>query len=245
MSQILEEPRRVHKACHGLRSRLAELERQPRAPFHAKMEANLRGQHPIAEAGLVTTASITAPISVIHYEMSEIFRLARMISSFSMPRVRLAIFAEFLRANGILPKAQEYSFEQQDILQKCAFIAQEGFGLNLGYSYHLHEYGTFSSSLAADYHGLVDAGVRPGEAFMQRQFDEGGFVSLVAGKGTRWLSLASTMVHEMGSCEGDSLLDQVEDICADYDDGLAREALAALESTLPAWRERPVRGAAA
>ncbi|MDD9808374.1 MAG: hypothetical protein OXU25_00885 [Thaumarchaeota archaeon] len=244
MSTALEEPRDAHKTYYLLRESVANLDLRHGLSARVADKTPGEGQPDTNRPDTLKLAALAQFVS-LHVDMSEIFRLARAITPPSMPRVRLAPFVEFLRANGILPKAQEYSFEQQDILQKCAFIAQEGFGLNLGYSYHLHEYGTFSSSLAVDYHGLVDAGVRPGEAFMQRQFDEGGFVSLVAGKGTRWLSLASTMVHEMGSCEGDSLLDQVEGICADYDDGLAREALAALESTLPAWRERPVRGAVA
>jgi len=227
-------PQKAHEARYRLKACMKSLDLRIEGDARTVVEAPPRHRAKGTLPHALPLGASTQTLS-LHSEMSEAFRLARLVSSLSTRRVRLAAFVGFLRANGVLPKFQEYA-EQEDTLQKCAFIAQEGFGLGLGYEYHLTEYGTFSSFLAADYHGLVEARAHSGGLFMQPQFAKKALVSLVSGKGERWLALASTMVHELGLCEEGHMLGHAEGICAYYEKRLARRVMADLKSALPPAR---------
>lgn len=218
-----------HTALRLLQGRLAEIWK-PQKDARAGMMATAR--HGRRAASPAPGTALAGHGRHDLGAMSGALRLSRLVSSFSAQQVTLAIFAEFLRAHGVLPRVPEYSLAQQDAVQKCAFIAQRAFGLNLDYRYHLHEYGTFSSLLAADYYDLVKSGARSGEAFGPLRPDAKRFLSLVSGKDAKWLRLASTMVHEMGSCPDASLLGRVAGISADYDERLARDVLESLRSAL-------------
>lgn len=113
--------------------------------------------------------------------------------------VRLETFVGFLQDHGILPASLAYSFEQQERLQKCAFIAQEMFRLNLGYEYHLHAYGTFSPSLAIDFSEIAREGRPTDGTFIPTPFDAKKFISLVSNRTVEWLSAASAILHESRS----------------------------------------------
>jgi len=77
----------------------------------------------------------------------------------------------------------------------------------------------------------------------EARFEAGRFASLVSGKPVRWLSLASTIVHEKGSCPDGGLLDHASRINADYDKRLGRRVMADLESSRPpAWAAPPAGG---
>lgn len=192
-------------------------------------------------------------------------RVSRITHAFTVPHRELALFVGLLRYCGVLPKKQEYSLDEQEILQKCAFIAR-AFGLDMGYEWHLNEYGTFSPFLAADHVELVDCGaqvdfgafvglnevpgyrelmegIEDGAPVPETRFEAGRFILLVSGKSVEWLSLASTMVHERGSCPDGELLERVSRINADYDKGLARKVMEDLESSRPPAWDAPAREA--
>ncbi len=109
--------------------------------------------------------------------------------------VRLEAFVGFLQDHGILPPALGRSFDQQERLQKCAFIAQTMFRLNLGYRYHLHAYGTFSPLLAIDFSEIAREGRTADGALIPAAFDAKRFVSLVSGRSAEWLAAASAVLH--------------------------------------------------
>ena len=185
-------------------------------------------------------------------------RVSKITRALTVPHGELALFVGLLRHCGILPKEQEYSLEEGGTLQKCAFIAR-AFGLDMGYEWYLNEYGTYSPFLDADHVELVDGGLQvdfgvfvgldevPGYGeLMERikddapvqetQFDAGGFISLVSGKGLKWLSVASTIVHERGSCPDDELPARVARISADCDEKTARRVMEDIASGRPpAW----------
>lgn len=197
-----------------------------------------------------------------------VMRLSRTLHALTVPHGQLALFVGFLRYCNVLPHAQEYSLEEQEIVQKCAFIAQRAFGLDLNYEWYLNEYGTYSPSLAADHVGLVDGRMQvdfgafvgldeaPGYRRLMEEiparvivpetrFEAGRLATLVSGKSIRWLSLASTIVHEKGSCPDGELLDLASRINADYDKRLGRRVMADLESSRPpAWEAPPAGGQA-
>ncbi|MDD9809054.1 MAG: hypothetical protein OXU25_04360 [Thaumarchaeota archaeon] len=184
-------------------------------------------------------------------------RLSGAMRTLAIPSTQLALFVGFLRHCGVLPKEQDYS-EDQERLQKCAFIAQRAFGLDLAYEWRLHTYGAFSSFLAADYAELAVKGLQadfgeiaaldevPGYRelagsqdvmpFPTTRFEAGRFVSLVSGRPIEWLRLASAVVHEKGSFPDGLLLERVSGILADYDRGLGRQVMRDLEASRPpAW----------
>ena len=199
-----------------------------------------------------------------------VMRLSRTLHALTIPHRDLALFMGLLRYCGVLPKEQEYSLYEQEIVQKCAFIAQRAFGLDLEYEWHLNEYGTYSSFLASDHLELVEGGFQvdfgafvgldevPGYqklmesmpesiAVPREQFAAGRFISLVSGKdkGIEWLSVASAIVHEKGSCPDDELLDRVSRINADYGKKLGRRVMDDIVSSRPpAWGEPPRGGQA-
>lgn len=110
--------------------------------------------------------------------------------------VKLEAFVGFLQDHGILPASLRYSFDQHERLQKCAYIAQTMFRLNLGYRYHLHAHGAFSPPLAIDFSEIVREGRATDGTFIPEPFDAKRFVSLVSGRTIEWLSAASAVVHE-------------------------------------------------
>jgi len=193
----------------------------------------------------------------------------RIMRTFTVPHRQLALFMGLLRHCEVLPRGQGYSLEEQETLQKCAFIAR-AFGLEMGYEWYLNEYGTYSPFLAADHLELVEGNmqvdfgalvgldevpgyreilekVREDGIFPAERFEAGRFISLVMGKdkGMEWLSVASTIVHERGSCPDDELLGRVSRINADYNEGLGRRVMADLErSRPPAWAGLPPGGEA-
>ena len=184
-------------------------------------------------------------------------RLSGAMRAIMVPHARLALFVGFLRHCGVLPKEQEYTLAEQETLQKCAFIARD-FGLDLGYEWHLHEYGTFSSFLAADHVELVEgdmridfgelvalesvpgylelAGSQDAMPVLAAAFEADRFVPLVRGRGRAWLSVASTTVHERGSCPDAALPARVARINADCDEKTARRVMEDIASSRPpAW----------
>lgn len=194
-----------------------------------------------------------------------LMRLLRILHTLAIPHTDLAMFVGLLRHCGVLPKEQSHSLEEQEKLHKCAFIAR-AFGLDLGYEWHLHEYGAFSSFLAADHVELVDGKMKVDigeivdlmaapelaelvELVEEAQgsvplptagFEVDRFISLVSGKDRAWLSVASAVVHEKGSCPDDSLPARVARITADCDEKTARRVMADLESSRPpAWGAPP------
>jgi len=110
--------------------------------------------------------------------------------------VRLETFVGFLQDHGILPASPEYSFDQQERLQKCAFIAQAMFHLNLGYRYYLHAYGTFSTTLAIDFSRIVKKRTPTSGLYIPDAFQAKKFVPLVSGRSLDWLAAASAVLYE-------------------------------------------------
>jgi len=165
--------------------------------------------------------------------------LLDMASSLLPRRVGLEAFAGLLQAHGMLSKSLDYSADE-GILQKCAFIAQEGFGLNLGYRYHLHPYGTFSPLLAGEFSRLAKRAPRPARGPMPERFREEEFIKLVSGKGMDWLCVASMVVHERASCGPGDLGGHVERMSAGHNRRLVGEAVREIGAALG-----PARGARA
>lgn len=185
-------------------------------------------------------------------------RLSRTMHTLAIPHTELALFMGLLRYCGVLPKEQEYTLVEQEVLHKCAFIAR-AFGLDLGYEWHLHEYGTFSSFLAADHveliegrmqvdiGAIVDLAAAPGfpklaedaqdgAPLLSADFEIGRFISLVSGRDIEWLSVASTIVYEKGSCPDELLPAYVSRINADCDERMARRVMGEIRSSRPpAW----------
>jgi len=147
------------------------------------------------------------------------------------PRVGLEAFAGFLQDRGVLPERLEYA-ACEGILQKCAYIAQAGFGLNLGYRYHLHAYGTFAPFVAADFSRLAKRTPRAAAAPMPPQFREKEFLAIVAGRGIDWLCVASIVIHERGLYGNADLRRHVERISASHNRGLVREAIREIDATI-------------
>lgn len=99
----------------------------------------------------------------------------------------LRSFIEFLeRELGFTFDLDE--FNSRLTLQKLVFIAQEIFGLRLGYDFSIYLRGPYSRDLAYDYYHL------PSESADLPLFDREGFLNLVRGKSMRWLEIASTVV---------------------------------------------------
>ena len=147
-------------------------------------------------------------------------------------RVRLETFVGFLQEHGILPQATRFSFEQQARLQKCAFIAQIGFGLDLGYDYHMHEYGTFSSFLGADFVRIIRKKAVMSGAYIPLSFKAKRFLETVSGRKIDWLCVATVAIHEMRSCDPSTLQSHVEGIAIHYDRRLIRQVLKDIEAAL-------------
>lgn len=110
--------------------------------------------------------------------------------------VALEAFVGLLQGHKVLPQALGYVFDQHERVQNCAFIAQRMFGLNLGYEYHHHAYGTFSPRLAIDFSEIAREGRPTDGTFIPPAFDTKRFVSLVSGRSIAWLSAASAVLHE-------------------------------------------------
>lgn len=110
--------------------------------------------------------------------------------------VGLGAFVRLLQGHNVLPARLECRFGQYERLQECAFVAQEGFGLDLGYTYCLHAYGTFSTSLAIDFSGIARKGMPAGGTPVPASFDAERLISLVSGRSIEWLAVASAVVHE-------------------------------------------------
>lgn len=151
--------------------------------------------------------------------------------------VALADFVGFLQRNGMLPIALRYTHEQQERLQKCAFIAQVAFGLGLGYNYHLHAYGTFSTILAIDFSEIARGEAPAGAARVPPSFDAKGFVSLVSGRAIDWLSVASAVIHETHypHVRG-SHRSRMARVTAPYGRLLVWRVTAALAKSMPGYR---------
>lgn len=76
-------------------------------------------------------------------------------------------------------------------MQKYVFLAKE-FGLDVEYDYNMYLHGPYSPALAeAYYEGLDDVTVSEDAL---DGLDTDRFLEVVAGKDTRWLELASTLV---------------------------------------------------
>jgi len=162
----------------------------------------------------------------------------RQAPSLDTPRVGLEAFAGFLQDHGVLSERLAYAADE-GILQKCAYIAQCGFGLNLGYRYHLHAYGTFAPFVAADFSRLVKRTPRAVAAPMPQQFREKEFLAIVSGKGIGWLCVATIVIHERGMCGHADLRRHVERISASHNRRMVREAVREIDAILgPARRSQ-------
>ena len=188
---------------------------------------------PGAEPGRAKTASVSSTAA----EASLLLGLAATLLSLAEDtghrarRVGLEAFAGLLQSHGMLSESLDYSADE-GILQKCAFIAQEGFGLNLGYRYHLHPYGTFSPLLAGEFSRLAKRAPRPARGPMPARFREEEFLELVSGKGMDWLCVASMVVHERASCEPGDLGGRVERVSAAHNRRLVGEAVREIGAAL-------------
>lgn len=164
--------------------------------------------------------------------------LLSMASSLLPRKVGLEALAGILQGHGVLSESLDYSADE-GILQKCAFIAQEGFGLNLGYRYHLHAYGTFSSLMAADFARLARRTARARASPMPAQFREKEFLSLVSKKGLDWLCVASIVVHERESYGPGALRRHVERMSASHNRGLVGGVMREIDGALGPARRAP------
>lgn len=169
----------------------------------------------------------------VNLDAATMERLFSLVSTLQTSRVMLETFVGFLQDHGILPNAPRFSFDQQARLQKCAFIAQRGFGLDLGYDYHMHEHGAFSSFVGADFVRIVRGGIATDGALMPPSFQAKRFVDAVSGRKIDWLCVATAAIHEMRSCGADALQSRVEGIAVHYDRRLIRRVLDDLEAALP------------
>lgn len=255
---VLESPQSAHRELHVLRQ-----ESEPAAHTAEAARARLRvpaGAHTGKSeeaAKRLAVERADGTISLVN-GIGLLMRLSRTMHTLTIPHLQLAFFAGFLRYCGVLPKEQAYTLEEQEILHKCAFIAR-AFGLDLGYEWHLHEYGTSSSFLAADHVELVDGkmqvdfgeivaleavpgylelaeDMRDGMPLLSAPFEADRFISLVLGRDRAWLSVASAIVHEKGSCPDESLPARVACINSDCDEKTARRVMGEIESSRPpAW----------
>lgn len=148
---------------------------------------------------------------------------------------RLETFVGFLQDHGILPASLEYSFDQQERLQKCAFIAQTMFRLNLGYKYYLHAYGTFSMPLAMDFSRIVKKRTPTSGIFIPGAFQAKKFVSLVSDRDPDWLAAASAVLYETRSPHtSGSNLSRLFRVTGAYNKLLVYRVIAALNKSAPA-----------
>ena len=89
-------------------------------------------------------------------------------------------------------------FENRLKAQKYCYLAQECFGLNLGYSFTLYRFGPYSPSLAEQVHYTLDMleylEPNPVPLKLDPDFDSGGFLATVSNKDVPWLELASTII---------------------------------------------------
>lgn len=220
----LESPDQVNGTLSRVDSaseRIAQMARL--AYMHDGMPANLTGLR--APTDLLGSGPLDSDV------VGEARILLSVASSLLPRRVGLEAFAGLLQAHGVLSGRLSYA-AHEGTLQKCAFIAQEGFGLNLGYEYHLHAYGTFSSLIAADFARLARGVARAGASPMPPGFREKEFLSLVSGKGLDWLCVASIVVHERGLCGPGALRRHVERMSASHNRGLVKGAIREIDAAL-------------
>lgn len=232
MSQALERP-------HGVNRTLSEMGAASDAAAQLLALRALAAPDGLARPGPAAGPgqARTAPVSAAAMEDRLLLGLAKTLLSLAVgvglpaPRVGLEAFAAFLQAHGILSEKLDYSADEAH-LQKCAYIAQEGFGLNLGYDYHIHAYGTFSSFIAADFAELTNGTARAGGNPMPPQFRAKEFLALVSKRDIDWLCVASSVVHERGSCEPGALRARVERMSASHNRRLVRGAMAEVDAAL-------------
>lgn len=187
-----------------------------------------------SRAGSATVASATnaVDLSQVNLDAATMERFFSLVSPVQASRVKLEAFVGFLQDHGILPHALRFSFDQQARLQKCAFIAQVGFGLDLGYDYHVHEYGAFSSFVGADFVQIVRRGAATRGAPMPAPFQAKRFVEAVAGREIGWLCVATVAIHEMRSCGKAALQSRVEATAVHYGRRLIRRVLDDMQDVL-------------
>jgi len=261
---VLENPQKAHEALSALRQKSESTVRSAVAG-HARLpvltDSRLGRTEGAAARRAIARADGTA--SLVN-GIGLLVRLSRLLHTLTIPHTNLALFVGFLRYCDVLPKEQEHSLREVETLHKCAFIAR-AFGLDLGYEWHLHEYGAFSSFLAADHAELVDGKMQvdfgeivelqavPGylELVEEMQddaprltvdFEADRFISLVRGRDRAWLSVASSIIHERGSCPDDMLPAYVARINADCDEKMARRVMVDIESSRPPAWEAPATG---
>lgn len=90
MRAVLAGPREMHDAYYRLRTCVAGLDRQNGGRARATTKATLNARP--GEGSIYGSTPDALAQDSVHLYMSELFRLSRLVSSFSMPRVRLAIF---------------------------------------------------------------------------------------------------------------------------------------------------------
>jgi len=243
VSVALAPAHKVNKALSEMGSAanaLAQLFRPGSLPAPDGRLPELDRQDAAARTGRSAPASSAAAEARLRVAMAMTLLSLAAAAARPAPRVGLETFAAFLQGHGILSERLDYSADE-GYLQKCAYIAQEGFGLNLGYDYHLHAYGTFSSFIAADFSRLAKSKARAGGPPMPRQFRAEEFLALVSKRGIDWLCVASAVVHERGSCGPAALGPHIERMSASHNRGLVRGAIDAVGAALGPPRRAPAR----
>jgi len=262
---VLENPQRAHEALSALRQK-SESAARSAAAGHARLPVLADGRLGRTESAAARRAIARAggTASLVN-GMGLLVRLSRLPHTLAIPHTGLALLVGLLRCCKVPPKEQGHSLGEAERPHKCAFVAG-AFGLDMGYEWHLHECGAFSSFLAAGHVELVDGKMRVGfgeavglqavpgypEFVKGAQdgaprpavgFEAGRFVSLVRGKDRAWLSVASAIIRERGPRPGETLPAHAARISADCGERPARRVMADIAASRPPAWEAPAAGA--
>ena len=245
MSTTLELPHKVNRALSGMgmaSKAAAKLFTLAALDAPAERPGGPARPDPDTAPGWAKTAQVSRADEEARLlvAMAKTFLSLAKAARLPAPLVDLEAFAAFLQAHGILSESLDYSADE-GILQKCAFIAQEGFGLNLGYDYHIHAYGTFSSFIMADFAAIAKRKARASGSPMPPQFREGEFLALVSKRDIDWLCVASMVVHERASYGPGELGRHVERMSASHNRGLVKGVIGEVDAALGPPRRAPAR----